>query len=73
LLGIDHAGWSRRPTLPIATYSSTSWTITYRRKQNVPDELLFRVTTGHVTLFILFAGLARIEVVVADFKGIGAG
>jgi len=43
---------------------------------DVPGELLFRVTTWHVTLFVLNARLMRPYVHplnVADFKGIRAG
>jgi hypothetical protein len=39
----------------------------------VASELLFRLAAGHVTLLHSDLGLARIEVVVADSKGIGAG
>jgi hypothetical protein len=35
-------------------------------------ELLFRLAAGHVTLHSVL-GLARIEVAIADSKGIGAG
>lgn len=38
----------------------------------VAGELLFRLAAGHVTLHSVL-GLARIELVVADAKGIGAG
>jgi N-acyl-D-aspartate/D-glutamate deacylase len=39
----------------------------------VAGELLFRLAAGHVTLLHSVLRLARIEVVVADSKGIGAG
>jgi hypothetical protein len=38
----------------------------------VAGELLFRQPSGHVTLLHSVAGLARIALVVADFKGIRA-
>ena len=39
----------------------------------VAGELLFRLPLGHVTLLHSVLGLARIELMVADSKGIGAG
>ncbi len=49
-----------------------------RRAKNEPSkpvagELLFGLAAGHVTLLHSVLGLARIEVVIADSKGIGAG
>jgi hypothetical protein len=41
--------------------------------QPVAGELLFRSAAGHVTLLHSVAGLARIELVVADFRCIRAG
>jgi hypothetical protein len=45
----------------------------YREALRVAGELLFRLAAGHVALLHSVLGLARIEVVVADSKGIGAG
>jgi hypothetical protein len=49
------------------SYSAAVWL------WGVAGELLFRVAAGHVTLLHSVLGLAQIEVVVADPKGIGAG
>jgi len=69
---------SLTPTNPanVILSNRTSTVVAGLQTQGVPAELLFRVTTGHVTLFVLDARLMRPYVHslnVADFKGIRAG